>query len=276
MEPLVSILMPSKNNHEYIIEAVRSVINQTYKNWELIIVDDNSFPPLTKFLQELKDNRIKIFRLDKNLGISYALNTGLKKCTGKYIVRFDSDDICTPDRLEFQVFIMEHFPNIGVLGCSANIINGSNVSLAKQNYTGFNLNHFLLIENFLIHPTVIMKKKILDKYNLNYNEKLINAEDYDLWIRISKFTEIANLPKIILYYRVHENSQTARGKLDQLDLSLKVQRDALKYSSKLDIGLGLMIFGYMKYFNKLLYFKSLKHAKVRTIITRFKNLIKQI
>jgi glycosyltransferase involved in cell wall biosynthesis len=219
--------MPSFNNHSYIQTAIDSVIKQNYANWELILIDDGSIPPLKETIIFFDDTRIKLYRNEINKGVAPSLNLGLSFCRGKYIARFDSDDIFLPNRLNFQVKFMEDNLEVGVLGCAAIAFNENEERIIGTEYNGIDLKKYLMLRNFLIHPTVIIRSKIVQNYGVIYKASMVNAEDYEFWVQLSKYTKIANLPEVVIKYRVHERSQSVLGKMDQLRLSLEVQKGVL-------------------------------------------------
>ena len=264
-EPKVSFLMPVLNNHEYLREAVLSVINLDYQNWELIIVDDGSNPPVCLDL-DINDNRIRIIRNEKNIGISKSLNKGLKCCSGDFIARFDSDDINLSNRLTIQIRYLISNPEVGVLGSCAIKIDDGNSNSFKPSFVGPNIGNYLLISNFLIHPTVIIRKSKFDEYEFSYNEKLKNGEDYELWIRLAKKLRIDNIPDVVLLYRDRKNSQSNAGKFLQLRNSLKIQRKAILVNLHHFSKWPIIALAFRQYTIKSMYYHSYKSKTLRKVI----------
>ena len=181
--PKISVIMPNYNNELYLREAIESVLNQTFKDFEFIIVDDGSTDKSIEIIQSYNDPRIKIFINEINKGVSYTKNVGLDAAKGEYIIILDSDDICHPERLEKQVKFMDKHPDIGVLGTLCLYFN--------KDKTLYEVDHFpsdpdflkaLLIYDCSIHqPTVIMRKDVLNRHNLRYDVDIRYGEDYDFW-----------------------------------------------------------------------------------------------
>lgn len=190
-QPLVSIAIPCYNCSRFVENAVRSVINQTYQNWELLIIDDGSKDNTVEIIRKIKDSRITIFSDGCNKGLPARLNESIKWARGEYYARMDADDIMHKDRIAKQVaFLMEH-PNVDVLGCSAYIINGSNSVLRKR-----------IVKNDqrgFIHPTVIAKTSWFN--NNQYNEAMKRSQDIELWLRTKNKSCFANMSDCLFFYR---------------------------------------------------------------------------
>ncbi|WP_111672192.1 glycosyltransferase family 2 protein [Algoriphagus litoralis] len=202
---MVSILIPVFNSKFFLYESIQSILNQSFTDLEVIVVDDASSDNSPSIVHNLKDSRIKFIQLTKNLGIGGALNVGLNHAKGKYIVRMDADDIAYPNRIDQQVQFMEKNPSIGVSGTLAEYFDGTPFNrVVKNEY----LRPSLLLDCPFVHPTVIIQKEILDKSGLQFSGYL---EDYQLWIELSKITEFGLLPEILLKYRRSESQFTAQN-----------------------------------------------------------------
>lgn len=209
--PLVSIIFASYNAEKYIEEAVDSIINQTYDNLEIIIVDDCSSDDTWKILEKYasKDNRIVLYRNQENSKLPFSLNFAIKKANGKYLARMDADDISLPIRIEEQVRFMETNEDIGICGTA--------VELFGENVKKYILNHpiehaemktRLLFSVCFNHPTVMIRKSILKNNVLKYHLEYVNSQDYELWSRLCEITKMANINKVLLKYRIVNNSIT--------------------------------------------------------------------
>jgi glycosyltransferase involved in cell wall biosynthesis len=196
----VTVLMPVFNGERYLIEAMDSIISQTYKNFEFLIIDDGSTDNSVKIINEYDDSRIRLIHNTENIGLIETLNKGISLATGTYIARMDCDDISLPERLEKQVRYMEQHPDIGVCGTALKLID-QNVEWHFAMDHDF-LKCKLLFTNNIAHPTVMIRKKVLE--NIKY-EKYEHAEDYHLWVTLSDKTKLANLPEVLLKYRQHPN-----------------------------------------------------------------------
>jgi glycosyltransferase involved in cell wall biosynthesis len=226
-KPKVSVLMPAYNAERYLEYAVRSILQQKFRDFELIIVDDGSTDRTPNILSDFakKDLRVRVTKNESNLGIVQALNKGLAMCRGEYVARMDADDIATHDRLLKQIGIIEKDPEISVLGASVCYIDakGQELNVVRECRT----DKSLLSANPLLHPTVVIRKKVLDKIGGRYEEKYRYAEDYFLWLKLSKQGKLHAIPDIVLKYRI-SNEATRIAKLKGVIwATLKVKWDGV-------------------------------------------------
>ena len=210
MKPLISVVMPTFNRQNYIVEAIESILNQTYDNFEFIIIDDCSKDNTYEIVLEYTklDKRIKTLRNDKNMGIVYTLNRGLEQAKGKYIARMDDDDISLAQRFEKQIEFMEENKDIAILGSYVEIFD-DNDKIYFPLMTESEPEILALIMNFgnpMGHSNIMMRKSFLDNFKLSYKQDYKDAEDYYLWTEIlEKGGKIANIPEILVRYRSHAN-----------------------------------------------------------------------
>lgn len=230
--PFVSVLMPVYNAEAYLKLAIESIINQTYKNFELILVNDGSTDKSEMIIQDFKDPRVILINNPENKGLIATLNHGISICKGTYILRMDADDISSLDRIEKQVAFMEEHLNVGVLGgYMKDLGNGS--SAVHKFYTDHeSIKCNLLFNSALAHPTVIFRKNIIDNLSLVYSQEYKDAEDYELWERLSSVTTFSNLPEVILQYRIHANQVSQSKSASQMASADKVR---LRVLAKLKI-----------------------------------------
>ena len=182
-KPTVSVVIPSYHMGKYLPNSINSIINQTYKDWEAIIIDDGSLDNTQKILRQYRFNhKIRIIKNPYNTGLTNSLNKGLKLSRGKYIARLDVDDYSYPDRLERQVSLMEK-ENLDLLAHTFNI-KDNEITYFKENFNTYDIGLHLLIKNEFCHSSVMIRKSFLQKYNLTYTNNYDNAEDYELWIKI--------------------------------------------------------------------------------------------
>lgn len=203
----VSVLMPVYNGEKYLKEAIDSILSQTYSNFEFLIIDDGSTDKSKEIIKSYKDKRIRLIENETNLGLPKTLNKGLKLAKGKYIVRMDCDDISLPERIEIQVKYMDGNLDVGISGTRyIELENGKVINLPTE-FESIKIR--LLFHCPINHPSVIIRKSIIIENTLFYDEnKIGELEDYDLWLRSSKFTEITNLAVPLVKYRTHENQLT--------------------------------------------------------------------
>jgi glycosyltransferase involved in cell wall biosynthesis len=196
--------MPVYNGATYLNEAIDSILNQTYNDFEFLIIDDGSTDGSVKIIKSYDDNRIRLVENRNNLGQSETLNKGLSLAKGKYIARMDQDDISMPERLKKQVEFMDECPNIGVCGSWIQYFGKYNY-LTPLELDDDSIKIKLLTNQNLAHPSVMIRKSTLVKYQLNYDPTFTVAMDYDLWVRMFEYCSFANLPESLLKYRTHNN-----------------------------------------------------------------------
>ncbi len=220
---LVSVILPLYNAEKFIKLAVDSVLNQTYKNFELIIINDGSTDNSYKIVSEISDSRILLIN-QENLGLAATLNKCLKLAKGDLIARMDADDICEPNRLELQVKCFQKNPNLVLLGGSTKYIdeNGKLIAQSFPIVGSNNIKYFLLNKgNVIAHPTVMFKKEAVLKAG-GYCEKIGQYfEDHDLWVSMFKLGDFENLETPILQYRLTPGSISGI-RLENDDFNTKV------------------------------------------------------
>jgi glycosyltransferase involved in cell wall biosynthesis len=245
--PAISVIMPNYNNEKYLPEAIESILNQTYKNFEFIIIDDHSKDSSWKIIQNYagKDNRIKAFRNEKNLKIVKTRNKGfnLMSPNSKYIAIFDSDDISMPERLGKQVAFLEKNPDYGLVGSHTLIIDENSEIIGYRKYeTDFKkIIKNMLKKNQFAQPSVMIKKSALLNTGY-YDDEFEVCEDYDLWFKFAKNYKIINIDEFLLKYRI-SNTQSKSTKLKKtLIYTLKVQKKWL-FDKKFFNIFGLIYYG---------------------------------
>ena len=229
-EPLVSVVMATYNTEYAMLrEAVESVIAQTYKNWELILIDDCS----TKnndlsFIDEYQDERIRVVRNGENLGCTKCFNKGIRLARGTYIARLDADDVSLPQRFALQVEYMEKHPDIKVLsGRALYIGDDRGSSILVPNNLKY-LRAYMLFYNCIPHSSVMMRRSMFED-GMYYDENFRYAQDYDLWTRLLETGDhIAHLPKCIVKIRIHgDQISTSERRTEQCRLISGVSRREL-------------------------------------------------
>lgn len=210
--PKVSVIMPVYNAEKYLEEAVKSVLNQTFDDFEFIIINDGSTDSSLDIIKSFKDERIRIIDNKCNLKIVDALNKGLDAAAGEYAVRMDADDICLADRLRKLTDFMDNNKNTGICGSYIQKFKGDKYYPAKKvPLSSDEINEMLFFRSPLMHPSVIMRMEFINKYNLRYRNEFETAEDYGFWVEAADFFDFANIPEVLLYYRLSENSITANN-----------------------------------------------------------------
>lgn len=226
----VSIVMCTYNTPTtYLTKSIESIINQTYKNLEIIIICDGNEEEYKLIGEEYgSDTRIKLYFHEKNKGLPYSLNEGIELATGDYVARMDSDDISLRKRIEIQVKFMEENENIMITGMFAKSFGDKNDVNKMFFYKPDEIEIQLLYRTCLIHPTVMFRKSFLNDKNIRYNIDFLCSQDFELWSRVSKNGNIAIIPKIGLLYRVH-NKQASNAKAKtQQEFCEKIIRENVK------------------------------------------------
>lgn len=217
-KPYVTVLMTAFNAEKFIAEAIESILNQTFKNFEFIIVDDGSEDSTRDVIDSYdeKDERIKVLYNHSNKGLIYSLNRGLDEAKGEYIARMDADDISLPTRLEVQVSFMDSNKEIGVSSAWMKTLGKSKEVVWQTPVTHEEIIARMFCHNCIWHPTAMIRKDTLDTYNLRYDSNHPKAEDYKLWLEIARYKKLANIPQILHRYRIHDQQKTSLdSKLDK-------------------------------------------------------------
>ena len=206
---MVSVLMASYNNIDYFSKAIESILNQSYTNFELIILDDCSEEDLYSVIRLYNDKRIKYVRFNKNRGSAACLNDGIHLAVGDYIAIMDADDISLKNRLEKQVDFLNKNSDIDICGTTYYRMdsNGNNTSLHQSKLSDDQIKSALFLgETSVHHPTSIIRKEVFEKGIIEYEPEFVFAEDYRLWCRCSIDHAFANIPVPLFRYRVHNKS----------------------------------------------------------------------
>lgn len=229
-KPAISVIMPVYNTAKYLPLAIGSILNQTYSNFEFIIIDDGSSDNSWKIIKEcaLKDRRIKARQNLSNLGICRTLNYGLSLAQGKYIARMDGDDWSYPDRLFKQISFMKTHPKVVICGGNIQVCRSDLKLLNHKTYpeTDKKIRESLLRMNPFAHPAIMYKKETVLKAG-GYNEKLFYVEDYDLYFRLGNLGKFANIGATLLKFRVRYDSFSYTHITRQAVLHLYVRLKAI-------------------------------------------------
>lgn len=219
MKSLVSVVMPAYNGEKYIAKSIQSVLNQTYDNIELIIVEDCSTDKTADVIKSFHDERIRVFSNKKNMGIAYSTNVGISKSRGEYIALLDDDDIAIADRFSIQVEYMDKHIDIDILGGRSLDIN-SDDEIISYGWTPRNnpkyIKAMLLFECLdFRNGTAIFRKNFLLKNKLKYKDNYYGMQDFMMYVEASKCGCITSLNKYFLKYRVHGSSETSKRACSQ-------------------------------------------------------------
>ncbi|ACF45410.1 glycosyl transferase family 2 [Prosthecochloris aestuarii DSM 271] len=226
MHPLVTVLMPVYNGEKHLADAVRSILDQTYRNFEFLVMDDGSTDKSLDIVKSFEDERIIVKRSDRNSGIAKTLNKGIALARGKYIARMDCDDISLPDRLRRQADYLETHSDTGLIGSGIQKIKKSRkqkVFTWPSKDTEIKLD--LLFQSAFFHPTIMARASLLRK--IGYDEELLYAQDYALWTKLAPETAFANLPEALLLYRTHDEQVTKKKGKQQAAIARLVKENYL-------------------------------------------------
>lgn len=240
--PKISVLMPVYNTkEEYLREAIESILNQTYTDFEFLILDDGSTNNAAEVIRSYKDPRIKYF-YHENEGIARTRNRGLELASGKYIAVMDSDDISLPERFEKQVYFLEQNPDVSVLGAWFEIFPQGEMIRHAEKVDFLDMLHHCQIG----HSTVMWRKADFEKHGLRYDNDVIVAEDYELWSRAIRVLKFANLSQVLVKYRWEgQNISITKSNIMER-ATLTVRQNMLAFLTKdriLQKQLSLLIFG---------------------------------
>jgi glycosyltransferase involved in cell wall biosynthesis len=243
--PLISVLLPVFNSEKYVRAAVESLCTQTFRDFEVIAVNDGSTDSSGEVLRlcAKADQRIRVYEHRPNRGYVHALNFALTVAQGKYLARQDADDISHPDRFQRQVGFLEANPKVGVVGSAIGVFgdNRPNVHIARYPLTNSELQACALHGGCFAHPAVMMRSSVLKSAD-GYRAGFQPAEDYDLWLRLAEVTEFANLPDALVNYRQHPGQVSVRHARQQMLATLAARRCAeLRRAGQADPGIGLAL-----------------------------------
>lgn len=217
--PTISVIMPTYNAEKYISTAIESILQQTFEDFEFIIIDDASTDQTYDIICSYHDKRITRIRNQRNLGVAACINKGILIAHSEFIARMDSDDISKPDRFQKQVQFMNANSNLGISGTHMEIIDNKGKvikeHLKKIGDETIKVSLFFGHTSFA-HPSIIMRSRMIDMYHLRYDTAFQYAEDYDLYCRCSSFMAMDNYPECLVQYRIHPESVSQKYKQQQV------------------------------------------------------------
>lgn len=197
--PLVTVAIPIYNAANYLEQAIQSVLNQTYKNFELILLNDGSTDDSVRIMNSFSDSRIRIINDGENKGLVERLNQSISLARGKYYARMDADDIMHPERLAKQISFLEENPCMDLVGCSYYLIDANNKICSVTNLPEVPKREDIIYNKSFLHPSVTAK---LEWFSQNkYDDKFIRIEDKELWLRTHRLTKWFNLKEPLMFYR---------------------------------------------------------------------------
>ena len=221
----LTVFMPVYNTKEgYLREAIESILNQTFKDFEFLIINDGSTNNAETVILSYKDERIR-YLYQENKGISYTRNKGIELANGEYIAFMDSDDISLPVRLEKQVEYLDKHKNISIVGSWLETLPKKQILKVpnKPKLIDF------LVKSQMNQATVMLKKKDLINYDFKYDESFVTSEDYEFWTRLIKVLNFANIPEVLYQYRFHGDNTTLINCKNQVTNDAKIKCNLLNF-----------------------------------------------
>lgn len=213
MEPKVSVIMPIYNAEKYVKETIEGILNQSFEDFELLLINDQPTDKTMEIVKSIKDIRIRIIENDRNRGIAYSRNRGLEEARGEYIALMDDDDLTDRERLALEVDFLDEHSDIDVIGGRSIYIDENNqiqsqtaFMLTDPNYIRAQMMFFCPMAN----SSTMFRKSVIDAYKIRYQENCLGMEDYRFWIEVSLHAKITNLQKTFLYWRMSQTGETTR------------------------------------------------------------------
>jgi glycosyltransferase involved in cell wall biosynthesis len=222
--PRVTVLMPVYNGGPYLAEAIDSILGQTYRDFELLVINDGSTDGSAAIIGAYDDPRIRFVENNGNLGLIATLNKGLELAQGEYVARMDCDDVSCPRRLEQQVALLDSDPGIGICGTWLRKFGAVRPKVCRYHTRPALLCCGLLFDSVLAHPTVMLRRRLFRDHGLGYDQTFRHAEDYELWARAGRLFRLGNVPQVLLEYRIHASQVSQLHNPEQLATAGRVRR----------------------------------------------------
>ncbi len=208
MEPRITVLMPVYDAGEYIEEAMKSILSQTFRDYEFLIINDGSTDNSADVIRKFSDSRIRFVENESNIGLSGTLNKGIRLARGEYIARMDADDITLPTRFEKQVGFLDQNPDVALCGTWYTVFGATRRTTLRLPINQKEIKCYLLFNPPFGHPTVMFRKTVFVTRGLWFDKDYTPAEDYNCWVRFVEHERLANIPEVLLMYRIHKHQMT--------------------------------------------------------------------
>ena len=224
--PRVSVVMPVWNAAPYLRTALKSLSGQSFADYELIIIDDDSTDGTAAIVHDMakSDPRVRVIRNQSRVGMGHVFNQGLFAAVGHYVARMDGDDVAHPERLARQVAFLDAHPGVVVVGAQLELIDASGKLVGSRSYpvSDASLRRAMVRVSPFAHPVTMFRREVAVHLG-GYDARYAPAEDLHLWVRLSSRGQMANLPDVLLRYRLHDRSVTARQGMRMQWQSLRVR-----------------------------------------------------
>jgi len=276
---LISVILPVFNAELYLKESIDSILNQTYQNFELIIINDKSTDSSKDIILNYSDKRINYYENLKNEGLVFTLNRGLKIAKGIFITRMDADDVSLPFRFKKQVDFLKSNQDIDLIGSFYYTIdkNGKVLNRVKYPLNHDDIKFGLIFNSVLCHPSIMFRRKLIDLNYFFYENEYFPAEDYYLWTCLVNKIKIGNINDFLLLYRIHDLQISTHKIQDQNIKASSIRINYLlsiypNFSSSKNALLEFMIptneFKYEYYIESLLIFNSIYNSETNIHLKR--------
>ncbi|MGG5889680.1 glycosyltransferase family 2 protein [Falsiroseomonas sp. HC035] len=232
MSPAISVVMPVFNVAPFVAQSLGSILGQTFRDLEVIVIDDGSADGTVAEIRKVADPRVRLVEFPSNRGVVAALNEGLDRARGTFLARMDGDDISHPKRLARQLAFLDRHRAIGICGTAWSFF-GARGGADRYRSGSAELKAGLLFGSPFSHPTILARRDLLERNHIRYDPAYEAAEDYELWARLARHTEMANLPQILFHQRIHPGSVSHVQRPRQEAAARRVRRDLLGW-----LGLG--------------------------------------
>ena len=207
-EPLISVIMNCKNGENFIDESVGSLLNQSYLNWELIFWDNASKDESLKKIKSYKDKRFRVFKSKKNISLGFARQKALNKCKGSFVSFLDVDDIWVKDKLKIQIKLFQNNKKLGLAFSNELLFSkkSQRINYQKKNIPTGKIFSILINNYFISFSTVMVKKSLILKNNINFCKNLNHISDFDFVLKLSRITHVDLVYDVLVKTRIHYNS----------------------------------------------------------------------
>ncbi len=219
--------MPVYDAEAFVAAAIDSILGQTFRDFELLILDDGSTDRSVEIIRARDDSRIRLICNERRMELIRTLNRGVELARGKYIARMDADDISMPERLARQVAFLEADPDVGACGTWLVTMGDREGEVWRYPESAGDIRCRLLFDAALAHPTVCMRRDAFLRHGLRFDDAYPQAEDYQLWKRASAHFPLANLSEVLLRYRVHPASLSQRCREEQEATVRRIHAESL-------------------------------------------------
>ena len=212
---IAGVILPAYNCEQFIRETLESIVKQSFKDFVCYVIDDGSTDDTANVIRSFSDKRIVYHKNEENLGLVKTLNKGLKLADHKYIIRMDADDLCHPQRFEKQIEYLEDHPEIDVCGTNLKTFGNKEVHWEFPE-SNIEIRSAIFFRTLLAHPTIALRKAILEKHNVNYSPRFPHMEDADLWLQLINVAKFHCIQEELLLYRVEGQNITVKNKETRL------------------------------------------------------------